>query len=198
MLITDDLLFHYQRCSRRAFLNVHGDQEQKQPEKDFRQKLKEESENHCQTILAKFYPIYHQPKSPKDDLWKRSLETETLMKQGVDCIYQGIIHYSNYDNVTYFGSPTLLVKQNIPSSWGKWSYYPVTIQFGNHPKTEYKILSGFYGYLLGKVQGLTPSTSTLILRDCNFRYLNLKIWIDRCLQEIKECLKMLRQIFIIY
>jgi uncharacterized protein len=193
MLLTDDLLLNYKRCSRRAFLNVHGNQAEKQPEKDFRVKLKQESENHCQAILEQFYPVYHQPQTSQDDLGKRAQETEALMKQGVDCIYQGTLHYRNDENINCFASPTLLVKQNIASQWAKWSYYPVSIQLGSRPKPEYKIISGFYGYILGKIQGLTPTTATLILRYQNTYKVNLQIWIHRTLEVMGECLSMLTQ-----
>lgn len=192
MLITDELLLNYKRCSRRGFLNIYGNNLEKDPEKDFLQKLKRESENHTQTILARYYPIYHQPQGLENDWQSLSQQTLTLMQQGVECIYHGKLHYVSINHINYVGSPTLLIKQNIPSIFGNWSYFPVSIQLGRRPKPEYKIMCGFNGKILRNIQEVTPLYAEMILRDESTYKLNLNHWIPRTQEVLQECFKMLQ------
>lgn len=189
MIITDESLLNHKRCSRRAFLNVYGDKSQRSPEKDFVQKLKLEIENHCQKILKSDYPSYHQPQSFEDNWQELFQQTFTLMKQGVECIYKGKLYYTfQEENITYVSSPTLLIKQPIPSVFGDWSYSPVMIQFGSRPKPEYKIAATFNTIILSYLQRVIPPSTSLILRNDNTYNLNLKIWIPKTQEVIKDYL----------
>jgi uncharacterized protein len=193
MLITDELLLHYKRCPRRSFLNIYGNDLEKDCEKDFLLKLKQESENHSQKVLARHYPVYHQPQASREDWQGLSQQTQALMQQGVECIYQGKLSYTVNNHLTYLGSPTLLVKQPLASVFGNWSYATVTIQLGRRPKPEYKITSGFNAQILSHLQGITPTFAQIILRPENTYQLNLNYWIPRTQQFVRECLEMLQQ-----
>ena len=193
MLITDELLLHYKRCSRRSFLNIYGNNLDKDCEKDFVQKLKRESQNHSRKILERHYPVYHQPQSSTDNWKSLSAQTQILMQQGVNCIYQGKLHYNLTKNISFLASPTLLIKQPIPSFLGNWSYYPINIQLGRRPKPEYKIVSSFNAQILAYIQGLTPSYSQIILREGNIYQLNLEYWLPRTQEVIQSCLEMLQK-----
>jgi uncharacterized protein len=192
MLLTDELLLHYKRCPRRTFLNVYGHKREKEPEKDFLLKLRQESHNHTQAILGQYYPVYHQPQASEEDWEALSRETEALMRQGVDCIYHGKLHHASTDKIDFLASPTLLVKQAIPSRWGNWSYFPVSIQLGRRPKPEYKIIAGFNTYILAYIQGATPPYAEIILRGKNTYRVNLNLWIPLTQEVVEECLQMLR------
>ena len=192
MLLTDELLLHYKRCPRRTFLNVYGNEREKDPQKDFVLKLRQESQNHTQAILAQYYPVYHQPQAPEENWEALSRETEALMQQGVDCIYRGKLHYTFTDNIDFLASPTLLVKQGIPSRLGNWSYALVSIQLGRRPKPEYKIIAGFNAYVLSHIQGVTPPNAEIFLRAKNVYKLNLKVWMPRTQEVVEKCLQMLR------
>jgi uncharacterized protein len=52
MLLTVEMLRHYQRCSRRAFLDVYGDPIRQDFQNDFRAKLQQDRYALQQTILA--------------------------------------------------------------------------------------------------------------------------------------------------
>ena len=52
MLITDHLLLNYKRCNRRTYLEMYGDPQQKDPEKDFVIKLKRENQTHIAKVIA--------------------------------------------------------------------------------------------------------------------------------------------------
>lgn len=155
MLITDSLLLDYKRCSRRAFLNIHGDPTQQDPERDFLQKLRQESKRHIASVLDTFYSHY-QPSYTSGANWREKAQlTEQLMQQGVDCIYQGILWVDDSSSSKhlpddflhflssgdeYLGKPHLLIKQPGQSKFGDWSYYPVSIHLGRKAKPEYKLI----------------------------------------------------------
>ncbi len=194
MFITDELLLNYKRCKRRAFLNIYGNQTEKDREKDFLLKLRKEGENHTKNILEKYYSNYQQPQKIEGENWTQlAQETLTLMREGVDTIYYGKLHYIDTENISYFASPTLLIKQNIPSIFGDWSYSIINIQLGKNPKPEYKILASFASIILSKIQDFTPSFANIILRDQNSYRLNLNIWIPRTEEVIIKCINILQQ-----
>jgi uncharacterized protein len=193
MLITDELLLHYKRCSRRSFLNTYGNEQDKDREKDFLQKLKRESESHSQKILTRYYPSYHQPQVSEDNWQLVCQQTQTLMQQGVECIYKGKLSSALNKEVTYLTSPTLLVKQSSASNLGNWSYLPVSIQLGRRPKPEYKIISGFNAQILSLIQGFTPPYAEIILRAENIYKLNLNYWLLKTQEVVQECLEMLEK-----
>ncbi|MGK7876553.1 MAG: TM0106 family RecB-like putative nuclease [Xenococcaceae cyanobacterium] len=195
MLLTDDLLLDYKRCQRRAFLNVYGDSIEEDPERDFLLKLRQESQNHIANVIDEFYPVYHQPQAPDEDWEARAKETEALMQQGVECIYQGVLLQEDFTiergGVTLVSNPSLLVKQPGMSHFGDWMYLPIGIRFGRRPKPEYKIVAAFHAYLLAGIQGVLPETSQIILRRQNSYAVNLENWIPRMQDVLSECVQML-------
>lgn len=200
MLLSDDLLLNYQRCQRRAYLNVYGSSLLRDPERDFLLKLRLESENNARIFIHQFYPQYHQPQAPRSDIKQGAEETLALMKQGVDCIYQGVLRHDNYkftdfqersQVLTLVGRPHLLVKQPCESNFGSWSYAPINIHLGRRPKPDYKLLGAFYAYLLGIVQGVMPKTSELILRRRNGHRVDLSLWLPKMLEAVKASGQML-------
>ena len=87
---TDDLLFHYQRCHRRAFLDVYGDPSQKDPPSDYFLKLRRDSADHRSAVLQTFQPL-HRPEFPPGDWAAGAKATLDLMVQGVDAIHQAVL-----------------------------------------------------------------------------------------------------------
>jgi predicted RecB family nuclease len=49
IILTDELLLNYKRCSRRTYLEVYGSHQQKDPQKEFLLKLKKENKQHIQS-----------------------------------------------------------------------------------------------------------------------------------------------------
>lgn len=208
MLLTDALLLDYKRCQRRAFLNLYGDWSERDPERDFLLKLRQESQSHITTILAEFYPDYQQPQSSYQDWQARSRETKILMEQGVDCIAYGVLLQSNVqdwdlffedltidtqESITLVGTPNLLIKKPGQSKFGNWQYFPISIQLGRRPKPDYKIISAFHSQLLATIQGVLPATSQIILRRRNSYAVELDIWIPRMQEILADCAKTLWQ-----
>lgn len=196
MLLTDELLLQYKRCHRRAFLNVYGEESQKKSETEFLGKLIEEREFHSWQVLQFYGLPYHQPKAlteEKENDLTLALITEDLMRQGVECIYQGVITHTidnfidTQEEVTFMVSPTLLIKQNIPSRWGDWSYFSVNSHLGKNIKPEYKLISAFQGDVLSLFQGINLTQAQIFLRNyLKPYYLNLNIWIPSSRELVKE------------
>ncbi|WP_373479498.1 TM0106 family RecB-like putative nuclease [Geminocystis sp.] len=202
MLLTEELLFQYKRCNRRAFLNVYGEESQKQPEKEFTLKLRQEKEFHSKRVLEIYNLRYYQPQvliKDTENILKLALMTEDLMAIGVECIYQGIIAHKTIiinegkeEEITLIAFPTLLIKQNIPSRWGNWSYFPVNTPLGKNIKPEYKIMSAFGGDILNQIQGINLSQTHIFLKNKYKPYhLNLNMWISSSRDLVRECVSML-------
>ena len=61
MLLTDDLFIHSQRCQRRAFLEVYGDQHKKQPQSDYLSKILQDSGLYRNQVLRRYNAVRPQP-----------------------------------------------------------------------------------------------------------------------------------------
>jgi predicted RecB family nuclease len=89
MLITDKLLLSYQRCNLRAFLDTWGEWKQLDPPSDFLLKLMRDSSTYQQQTLE--HETYEQPYYPRGDWAAGAAATLSLMQQGVDRIYRGVL-----------------------------------------------------------------------------------------------------------
>jgi uncharacterized protein len=206
MLLTDALLLDYKRCPRRAFLNVYKDSEERDPERDFLLKLRQESQNHVATVLAEFYPDSQKPQASYQDWEARAKETEALMQEGVECIDRGALLLSDFqawdllsqvgvptqsERIILLGTPHLLIKRPGISKFGDWWYSPVSIQLGRRPKPEYKLVAAFYAQLLAAIQGVFPTTSEVVLRRQNRYTVDLLEWLPRMRETLKDAVQML-------
>ncbi len=195
MLLTDDLLLDYKRCQRRAFLNSYGSPTEKDPERDFLLKLRQESRQHLENVLQEHYPDHERPSTERRHWRMTAAATEELMERGAGCISSGILLYEYADHndrtITLLSRPDLLIKQLGHSKYGDWQYYAVNIQLGRRPKPEYKLITAFNAYLLGFVQARLPQYSEIILRRHNYHRVELSVWIPKMEEVLGECLKML-------
>lgn len=196
LLLTDSLLLDYKRCSRRSFLNVYGDGDRQDPERDFVRKLRAESQRHVRSALAP--QSYCEVRSPDDDWHCRATETEKLMQQGRDRIFRGVLALageaiaSEWEGIEFAAAPTLLVKHEGTSKFGDWYYEPVNIKLGKRPKAEYKIVAAFQAQLLAVIQGRDLDSCRLILREQDSYTVNLSIWDERTTEALCDCLEMLQ------
>ncbi|MGV2828479.1 TM0106 family RecB-like putative nuclease [Myxosarcina sp. GI1(2024)] len=214
MLLTDHLLLNYKRCRRRTFLDIYGNRERRDPEKEFLLKLKRENQTHIHQVLAARSQTYQQPEVSRQDWQLNSQQTVALMAEGVDCIYGGILAinctewrsqldrniselgYSDdwesvLGNLTFLATPTLLLKQPGFSKFGNWQYIPVNIKLGRRPKPEYKLIAAYNGQVLAAIQQAVPLKSQLILRQSNDYSINLEYWLPKMQLTVADCLQIL-------
>jgi uncharacterized protein len=163
MRIDAELLLNYQRCNRRAFLDVHGDLSQRDPPNDYLLKILQDSQtnqHHVVSRLSICKPRYH-----AGDLEAGFQATLALMQQGVEQIYQAVLLAETEAGVSLVSVPDLLIKRPGKSYFGDWIYEPVEIKLGKRPKLEYQILAAFHVYVLAQVQGAWSEATRLILRE---------------------------------
>ena len=201
MLLTAELLLQYQRCHRRAFLDLYGNKQELDPPNDFQLKLQRDRRTHQKTVLSE--QTYHKPLYP-DKNWQAGAEaTLALMRQGVERIYKGILiaevdgnllpHYESPTPITLLSFPDLLVKQPGNSIFGDWCYIPVQIELGKRPKQEYKIGAAFHGHVLTAVQKVKPPAAWLILRERKPYLVHLENWLPQMQKILQECSQTLQQ-----
>ncbi|MDB9513804.1 TM0106 family RecB-like putative nuclease [Kamptonema animale CS-326] len=214
MLITDKQLLNYQRCNRRAFLDAYGDINQLDPASDFLLKLIRDSLTYRQTIVEQ--QAYHQPYYPHGDWVAGTEATLSLMRQGVDRIYRGVLlqheksenlsesiensEVSNIVNSSFLPSniallsrPHLLVKQPGDSDLGDWMYAPADIWIAKRPKLDYQIVSAFHAQVLASAQGVMPDTAWLILREKGPYAVNLWQRLPQMQEILKHCIQMFEE-----
>ena len=127
MLITDKLLLSYQRCHLRAFLDTCGDWKQQDPPSDFLLKLMRDSATYQQQALE--HETYQQPYYPRGDWEAGAAATLSLMQQGVDRIYRGVLIQGEFGQTN--GATTSLVGID-------GQYFP---EFGEIPETPIHLSS---------------------------------------------------------
>lgn len=194
MLLTDNLLLDHKRCSRRSYLDMHGDPSRRDPVRPFLVKLRRENQGQIEAILARS-PHVRVQASPNDpDL---ALEqTYAFMEQGVERIANGVLvaeldEWNLPEPLILMASPTLLVKQPGKSAFGDWCYSVVNIKLGRRAKPEYKLIAAFQAWLLEAIQSAPSPTASLILRNESDYQVNLPIWRSRMFEVLDECLQML-------
>jgi uncharacterized protein len=193
MLLTDTQLLSFQRCQRQTFLEVYGDRLEQDPKSDFLLKLIEDSLAFDSSFLEN--QIYHKPDYPRGD-WNAGAEaTLTLMEQGVELLYRGILQMSclspQGEPLTLISRPRLLVKQPKPSRFGDWSYVPADLKLGKRPKAEYQLVAAFHAQILASVQETRPDTAWLIFRHKNPFAVNLELRLPQMETAVSELIEML-------
>ncbi|MBP0012696.1 MAG: TM0106 family RecB-like putative nuclease [Roseofilum sp. SBFL] len=192
MLLTAQLLLDYQRCHRRAFLDMYGDDRQRDPPSDYLLKLRQDSSAYQKTILA--HHSYDKPKYTHGNWQEGALATLALMQEGVETIYHGVLWLGEMDleflDLPHFlpqhwakfsclSHPTLWVKTPGESKFGPWKYTPVDIKWGKRPKREYQMVSVFHAWILSQIQGEWPDKGELVLRERSPYTVDLvRLWPD--------------------
>lgn len=186
--LTDDLLFSYQRCHRRAYLDIFGYGSDSDPPSDYLLKLRQDSFAHQLEVLS------HQPSAQptylKGDWQKGAEDTLKLMQQGVDRIGRGVLLHQS-EGVQLVSCPDLLIKQPGNSIFGNWCYVPTEIRLGKRPKLDYQIKAAFHAYVLAAVQGAWPETSWLMLRQRGVYAVDLVELLPKMQVVLSDCINTL-------
>jgi uncharacterized protein len=190
--VTDDLLLHYQRCGRRAYLYTHRDRVEADPPSDYLQKIKQDSAEHRKAVLADYSP-FHRPEYPRGDWRQGAQATAALMAAGADYIVGGVLLNAVEHNVYLVSCPDLLIRQPGWSLWGDWQYAPVDIKLGKKPKLDYQVVATFHAYVLAHVQGNWPQESWLALREGRYHSVDLDQQLPKLGEVLAACLADLKQ-----
>ncbi|HSF76755.1 MAG TPA: TM0106 family RecB-like putative nuclease [Microcoleus sp.] len=139
MLITDKLLLSYQRCHLRAFLDTCGDWKQLDPPSDFLLKLMRDSATYQQQALE--HETYQQPYYPRGDWEAGAAATLSLMQQGVDRIYRGVLIQGEFGKSN--GATNSLVGIDSPyfPEFGEIPETPVHLSSSNLPSSSITLIS---------------------------------------------------------
>lgn len=191
MLIDAEQLINYQRCRRRAYLDVHGDLDQRDSTSEYVLKLVQDSQANQRTVLSD--QAIAQPNYPPRDWQAAAAATLELMRQGVDRIHQGILLTESEDGIILKSNPDLLVKHPGISDFGDWLYVPTEIKLGKRPKLEYQVAVAFHAMVLAEVQGAWMETAWLTLRDRGDYSVDLWEVLPRMQEILAECIQMLVQ-----
>lgn len=184
--IFEDLLLNFQRCDRRAFLDVYGDRTHRDPPSDYLQKLQQDSMIHQQAVLSDWPAVI--PAYPKRN-WKAGAQaTLELMQQGVERIYRGVLISAHSDETVLVSRPKLLIRQPGRSIFGDYHYMTVDIKLGKRAKSDYQIIAAYHTYVLATVQDAWPEDSLLILRHQNIYKVDLFEQVPKMLQILDDCI----------
>ncbi|MDX2240597.1 MAG: TM0106 family RecB-like putative nuclease [Leptolyngbyaceae cyanobacterium bins.302] len=191
MLIDAEQLTNYQRCHRRAYLDVHGDPAERDATNEYLLKLIQDSQENQRGFISK--NSFHQPSYRPED-WQAAHEgTLNLMQQGVEQIFQGVLLVETADGVTLKSNPDLLVKQPGRSLFGDWLYAPIEIKLGKRPKMEYQIAVAFHTMVLAEVQGAWAEDAWVLLRERGRFAVDLWEILPKMQDILDDCVQMLVQ-----
>lgn len=187
--LTDELLFNFQRCSRRAFLDLYGDSSRRDPPSDYLRKLRQDSISHQLTVLQN-QPI-HQPTYARQNWQEGAASTLELMRQGVERIKGGVLLAEYGERTILVSCPDVLVRQPGHSYFGDWIYVPTEIRLGKRPKLDYQVTATFHAFVLAAVQGAWSETSWLVLRQRGAYAVDLVELLPRMQELLDNCANLL-------
>ena len=220
MLIDDHLLLNYKRCHRRTFLEIYGDRQLQDPEKEFVAKLKRENKTHISNVIRQRWlkacepntSFGERPQASRRDWQLNAAQTVALMASGADYIVNGSLvvdstqwqasltdrfrellpwQHQEWDSIIFVAAPTILIKQPGKSKFGDWEYFPVNIKLGRRAKPEYKLIAAFHAQVLALTQETISSQSQLILKEHQDYWVNMTHWLSKMQYTIVDCLTML-------
>ncbi len=188
--ITDTLLFDFQRCHRRAFLDKFGESQRRDAPSPYLRKLRQDSITHRSTTLDS------QPTARPDyddgDWMRGAIATLDLMKRGVDRIAKPVLMLERAHGVRLVSCPDLLVKQPGISRFGPWIYVPTDVRLGKRPKLDYQIIATFQAYMASLVQASLVETSWLALRQRGVYGVNVVAMLPQMHTVLNGCIEMMR------
>jgi predicted RecB family nuclease len=86
--------------------------------------------------------------------------TVAAMKLGRSYIYQAPLRHDDF-----LGNADFLVRVEIPSQLGSWSYVPLECKLARSPKAEFLLQTCAYCDLIENIQGVRPAEFRLLLGD---------------------------------
>jgi uncharacterized protein len=189
MLIDAEQLTNYQRCHRRAYLDVYGDPDERDATNEYLLKLIQDSQENQRGFLSR--QTFVQPTYSGHDWQAAHAATIALMQQGVEQIYQGVLLVETADGITLKSNPDLLVRQPGRSLFGDWVYTPIEIKLGKRPKLEYQVAVAFHAMVVAEVQGAWAEEAWILLRERGTFSVDLWEMLPKMQEILAECTQML-------
>ncbi len=190
VVISEELLLNFQRCDRRAFLDIYGNPDHRDPPSDYLQKLHQDSIEHQKTVITDWPAVI--PAYPHRDWAAGAAATLDLMRQGVERISRGVLLGTHTDGTVLLSRPKLLVRQPGASIFGNWHYMAVDIKLGKRAKSDYQVIAAYHTHVLADVQDAWPETSLLILRHQNTYHVDLFEQVPKMLGILDNCVNILQ------
>jgi uncharacterized protein len=144
------------RCDRQVYLDYNGDRSLRLAPSDYQRWLIDQGRAFETQVAAQFPSS--QPPYRFDNLEAGFQLTLSLMREGVERIYQGVLIAGDL-----VGIPDLLERVEGASLLGKWHYRPLDIKSASQPTEAHQLQVMAYMALLESLQGLRP-TGALLLR----------------------------------
>ncbi|MGG6297622.1 TM0106 family RecB-like putative nuclease [Leptolyngbya sp. AN02str] len=188
--ITDKVLFDYQRCHRRAFLDAYGDVGDRDAPSDYLRKLRQDSQAHQFAVLGT--SPAEQPIYPAGDWLAGAEATLELMRRGVERIARPVLVAEQTRGVKLVSTPDLLIRHPGVSRFGSWVYLPTDIRLGKRPKLDYQIAIAFHTYLLSLVQSTPVERGWLMLRQRGAYGVNVTDLMPQMHDALAGCIEMMR------
>ncbi len=88
-------------------------------------------------------------------------ETIAAMRRGAEVVAQGVFE----DGVAWHGYPDFLVRGEVPSSLGPWSYEVHDTKLARSARAKFALQLAVYADLVGRVQGSPPPNLRIVLGD---------------------------------
>lgn len=155
IVLTVTRLTWLERCTRRLWLDVHGDPGARVDETPAAQLRAADGQHHEHTTIeathgpAKQFIVHNWP--------ERVQKTLDLMHQGVSGIRQAGLEVEIMPGVRLCGQVDALVRVEAPSSLGTWSYEPVEIKQHEEPTRWDRLQLDLYRAILGRLLGAIPA-----------------------------------------
>lgn len=158
--LTASMFYQYDFCPHWIWFDHFGDKRKKGQVGELMEKLLEQGVAHEEEYIAD-QDVVEIPYGAHED---SAAATLTLMQQGVEAIYQGVLH-AEINGRMWTGKPDLLVKKKGESSLGNWHYVPIDIKSSHYLKPVQKMQLSFYARLLEEVQGKFPLYAAILNID---------------------------------
>lgn len=188
--IFEDVLLNFQRCNRRAFLDIYGDRDHRDPPSDYLQKLQQDSLSHQKSVLSDWPAVTPAYSSPNWEAGNQA--TLDLMWQGVEHISRGVLISTHSDGTVLVSRPKLLMRQSGASIFGDYQYVAVDIKLGKRAKSDYQTVAAYHTYVLANVQDAWPNAALLILRHQNVYEVNLFEQVPKMMTILDDCIQTLQ------
>ncbi len=158
--LSDHDLLRYLQCPHWLYWELFADPALKKSEMESREQLMRGELLKEDKILDKLYKRRSVTIIHGQDEMARAGVTERQMRYGSKIIYHGCL---SVDGLV--GHPTVLVRTELPSKLGPWSYFPMIVKRRHILRKEDHLQLGWQAYLLERLQGVCPTEAFIVSPD---------------------------------